>query len=609
MKACDLQLLAAIIESSDDGIISKDLDGTILTWNPAAEHMFGYQAEEIIGQNIAVLVPGHCKAEEAEILEKVRKGIGVRNYETSRFKKDGTSLAVSLTISPVRDSSGKVVGASKIVRDITERKRTQEASRESEAHYRSLFENMLNGFAFCRMEFEQRRPEDFRYLEVNAAFETLTGLKNVVGRKATEVIPGLREQDPGLFEICSRVAQTGEPERFERYVQVLQKWFDIHVYSPSKDHFVAVFDVITERKRTDQELSASELRYRRLFEAAKDGLLILDAETGMVVDVNPFLVQLLGLPLEAFLGTPVWELGSFKGILANQASFEKLQQVEYIRYDDRLLEAIDGRRIDVEFVSNAYEANHQKVIQCNIRDITERKRTERQAWVYREQLRSLSARIETLREEERTRIAREIHDDLGQMLTGIKMDLRWMEHRLDKFGDDQRVNPILDKLVVTSELADATIKTVQRISADLRPGILDKLGLPVALEYEAARFEARTGIACRLVLPADTLALQSETATAFFRIFQEALTNVTRHARARFVEVELRAQAGGCRLEIRDDGQGMAGVDLTNPKALGLLGMQESADLLGGRVSFTPRPGGGTVVTVQIPNTPTKESA
>ena len=217
--------------------------------------------------------------------------------------------------------------------------------------------------------------------------------------------------------------------------------------------------------------------------------------------------------------------------------------------------------------------------------------------------------MERLREEERTRISREIHDELGQMLTGIKMDLRWMEHRLDEFGEDRRVNPILDKLVATAELTDATVKAVQRIAAELRPGILDKLGLPMALQYEAARFEERTGIACRLVVPGEELPMRLEAATAFFRIFQEALTNVTRHAKATAVEVELQPEADGCRLEIRDNGQGMAGVDLTNLKSLGLLGMQERASLLGGgvivRAPARRRHGGHG----RIPNDPAQQGA
>jgi signal transduction histidine kinase len=219
-----------------------------------------------------------------------------------------------------------------------------------------------------------------------------------------------------------------------------------------------------------------------------------------------------------------------------------------------------------------------------------------------QQLRALTARLEKLREHERTRISREIHDELGQMLTAIKMDLRWMERRLDDFGDDRRVNPILEKLVETAELVDATVKTVQRIAAELRPGILDKLGLPMALQYEASEFEKRTGIPCRVALPPTDPLLRPGPATAFFRIFQEALTNVARHAGATLVEIEFRVDGSNGRLDIRDNGKGMSGVELATPQSLGLLGMQERARALGGCVSFAPRPGGGTVVRVHIPD-------
>ncbi len=144
-----------------------------------------------------------------------------------------------------------------------------------------------------------------------------------------------------------------------------------------------------ERERAGDALRASEVRYRRLFESAKDGILILDAETGMVVDVNPYLIDLLRLSHEAFLGKKLWDLGFFKDIVANQAHFVELQQKEYIRYDDRALETADGRRIEVEFVSNVYVANHEKVIQCNIRDVSERKRATQKLRESEEQFRAM----------------------------------------------------------------------------------------------------------------------------------------------------------------------------------------------------------------------------
>jgi PAS domain S-box-containing protein len=133
---------------------------------------------------------------------------------------------------------------------------------------------------------------------------------------------------------------------------------------------------ITKRKRVEEILTASEIRYRRLFESAKDGILILDFDTGTVDDVNPFLVELLGFPYEQFRGKAIWELGFLKDIVANQSNFSELQEKGYVHYEDLPLETADGRPIDVEFVSNVYEVDHQRVIQCNIRDITERKQAE-----------------------------------------------------------------------------------------------------------------------------------------------------------------------------------------------------------------------------------------
>lgn len=246
--------LATIVEHSHDAMLMKDLAGIIQAWNPAAERMFGWSAAEIIGQPITrIFLPERC-AEESEILARVAGGEHIIQYETVRVTKEGRCVDVSVSISPLQDAEGRIVGAVKIIQDITERKLVDEALRASEERYHSLFDNMMEGFAYCKMLFDdQGEPVDFVYLEVNHSFEGLTGLKNVVGKKVTEVIPGLRETDPELFRIYGRVATSCRPERTEFYVEALKHWFSIAVYSPKKEYFVAVFDVITERKRADGE--------------------------------------------------------------------------------------------------------------------------------------------------------------------------------------------------------------------------------------------------------------------------------------------------------------------------------------------------------------------
>jgi PAS domain S-box-containing protein len=233
-------------------------------------------------------------------------------------------------------------------------------------------------------------------------------------------------------------------------------------------------------------------------------------------------------------------------------------------------------------------------------DITARKLAEERLERSHRQLRALSARLESLREEERRRIAREIHDELGQMLTGLKMDLRWAEKRLAR-ENSKMLNPILDKIVEAGELASAIIGSVQRIARELRPDVLDDLGLAAALKHEAARWQNRTGIACQLSAPEPPPSPSPDVATTVFRIFQEALTNVARHAEATKVEVDLREADGQIVLHVSDNGKGIRPADLEDTKSLGLLGMKERAEALGGQVTFQNQAPRGTIVMLRLP--------
>ena len=212
------------------------------------------------------------------------------------------------------------------------------------------------------------------------------------------------------------------------------------------------------------------------------------------------------------------------------------------------------------------------------------------------QLRALAARLISIREEERARIAREIHDELGQFLTGLKMDVTWLRKRLRK---DQA--PLLDKTETMRRLIDSTLQVVRRIATGMRPEILDDMGLVAAIAWQAKEFQKRMGIRCRVELPAAQPDLGSELSTAVFRIFQEILTNIARHARASSVGVRLQISAERLTLEVVDDGSGITEDAVRARESFGLLGMRERAQLFGGEVSIRGSPGRGTTVVISIP--------
>ncbi len=228
-------------------------------------------------------------------------------------------------------------------------------------------------------------------------------------------------------------------------------------------------------------------------------------------------------------------------------------------------------------------------------DITERKKAEKELEESREKMRNLSIHLQSVREEERTRIAREIHDELGQSLTAFKMDLSWLGKRMTS------EKLLHDKIKAMSGLVDRTIESVHRISADLRPGLLDDLGLVAAMEWQAKEFSARSGIACEADLEAEDVPLDKEPATAVFRIFQETLTNVARHSNATKVFVRLETKGDKVILEVTDNGRGITQKQINDPKSFGIMGMRERALLWGGDVQVIGSRSRGTTVKVSIP--------
>jgi len=225
----------------------------------------------------------------------------------------------------------------------------------------------------------------------------------------------------------------------------------------------------------------------------------------------------------------------------------------------------------------------------------EREQAEEKLRRSHDQLRALTGHLQFVREEERTRIAREVHDELGQALTGLKIDLAWLSGRL--LG----ARGLKLKIKTMSGQIDGTIQAVRRIATELRPGVLDSLGLAAAIEWQAAEFQERTGIRCETNLDLPETIWEQEFSTACFRIFQETLTNIIRHASATHVEVRLAQRERELILTVRDNGRGITEKEIVQPRSIGLIGMKERAAQVGGEISFLGLPGHGTTVTLRVP--------
>ncbi|HUK37800.1 MAG TPA: PAS domain S-box protein [Methanomicrobiales archaeon] len=366
-----------LVDRANDGIAIVQ-DAAIRFANPGLARVWGGTVDEMTGLRLDALFP---QEEREKLLDLYRKRLAGEEvpsiYETPLLRRDGSRFPAEINVGVISFGGRPAVLA--IVRDIAARKQAEAAIRESEARYRSLFENMLDGYAYCRMISEEGRPADFVYLDVNPAFGRLTGLKDVVGRRVTSVIPGIRESNPELFEIYGKVAGTGVPERFETFIPGLGIWLSIAVFSPGREHFVAVFDNVTDRKRAEAALRESEEKFRKIFNSANDAIEIMemreDGSPGLLLEVNEVACSALQYTREEMLGmSPL--------TYTTESSSRPFPQIfgELLAGGHAVFETghrrKDGTTFPVEINAHVITLIGRKVILSVVRNITERKQME-----------------------------------------------------------------------------------------------------------------------------------------------------------------------------------------------------------------------------------------
>lgn len=371
---------------------------------------------------------------------------------------------------------------------------------------------------------------------------------------------------------------------------------------------VVLLTIISYRRKMEKMLRDSEERYRDLYENAPDMYHSVNSE-GIVIDCNETEARMLGYKKEEIIGRHVSDFYSEKTRKIYEKEFPSLKhrsvhpevEREFVRKDGSNFTASLNISTEIDEKGNLIKT---KAI---ARDLTERRRVE-ELKKSQEQLRSLSAHLESAREKEKKRIARQIHDELGHALTTLSLDLSWLKKKLSHESKPIDTDPLVFRTEAMSELLDSTIQTVQRISSELIPGVLDHLGLSEAIKWQVDEIRKRTEIRYDIIIDPENIILDRNSAITVFRIFQEALTNIVRHAEATEVTIILKEENKLLTLEVNDNGQGIPDGQISSPQSVGLIGIRERARILGGRGHITGSPGIGTTVEVIIP-LPEKEES
>jgi PAS domain S-box-containing protein len=499
-----------------------------------------------------------------------------------------------------------------LVRKMFQKKMNQESipssRNESSENYMKLIENYHSLINTVDGIVWEADAQSFQFTFVSKQAERLLGYP--VERWTEDASfwkDHIHPEDNWAIDFCLQSVRNKRSHEFEyRMVAADGKAIWVHDFVTvvvEKDKAIKLRGImvdVTERKKSEQTLRTSEEITRLIMNSSLDAIVCMNPE-GKITIWSSQAEKIFGWKEKEVIGKYLSETV----IPVQYRERHKQGLAKYLQTGEgpalnRILEisALDntGREFPIELSIIPVKQNNSLFFCGFLRDITQRKKAEEELARSYAAIRELTDHIQKIREEERSNIAREIHDELGQQLTVLKMDISWLNKKIG--ADDE---PSKQKIQNLTEVLDGTVKTVRRISSELRPSLLDDLGLIAAIEWHLREFEQHSGTKTEFDVPDHNLDLPDEIKTGLFRVLQETLTNVARHADASKVKVSLQRKNGNIVLCIEDNGQGFDEQSTINKRTLGILGMQERTSMMGGSYEIKSVPGRGTTVIVSVP--------
>ena len=575
--------LKEIFERVTDGFIALDRNFCYTYMNKKAGKLARRDPDTIIGKNVWEEFPAAINSSTFEAFNKAMKE---QKYVTNTDYYKPYDLWYESSVFPSPN------GLSIFMRDITEQKKSEKEISKVKALADNLIDSLPGVFYFFDLQ--------GRFIRWNKQLEDVTGYS--AGEMATMHPADFFEAKEknyvvariqGIFQKGINDTDANLITKDGRKIPYFFKTVMIE-YEGGPCLLGNGID-ITERKKAETELRASEQKYKLLFESNPLPMWMLTLPDYRFIDVNSVALLQYGYTKEEFLKLspmdfrPPKDLKKLKALTSTE--FRGVHHAGIWRHKKK-----DGTIIYVDIVT--HDINHKgqmrRLVLAN--NITERHAAEEKLKESYEAIRTLTGYLQNVREQERLNISREIHDELGQLLTVLKMDVSWLNKKIG--GENSMVKEKLSEIL---NLVDTTVRSIRRIASELRPTLLDDLGLYAAMEWHLEEFERRSGIRRELVIPENELALSDSLKIGIFRIFQESLTNVARHSEAKNVNVSLLQKDNQLILTIRDNGIGFEQGPMATKKTLGLLGMKERSMMMGGVYNITSARGAGTTVTVIIP--------